>query len=80
MKEKTYGLTIFLMKEHVTEFQDCIKKNLAVRYSNIKAEYEIDGRIITPITRSNTRPRWEYFLKEFSEDELKVSDNVSNKD
>lgn len=78
MGEHTYNFTIFLMKENVDKFEQCIKKTKSVFYSDIKSECALEGKIV--ISNSSSRePCWKNFLQTISQKELKVENNVSNK-
>lgn len=78
MKEKTYNFTIFLMKEHVTNWKSCIKTGLNIKFSKIKEQYGLDG--VIGITDSNAKPpKWKELLQKFTEDTLEIDSNVSNK-
>lgn len=78
MEERTYNFTIFLMKEYVTTWHDCIKPGTDIKLNEIKAEYNIEG--VIGIANSNAKkPKWLEFLQEFSEETLEIDNNVSNR-
>ena len=78
MAKKAYNFTIFLMKEHVTNWDDCIKTGLNIKFSKIKEKYSLDG--VIGITDSNVKPpKWKELLQNFAEDTLEIDNNVSNK-
>lgn len=78
MDEKTYSLTIFLMKEHVTEFSQCVKREKSVREIPLKESCKFEGTIL--IADSSIRkPEWVSFLENYSEGEIELDHNISNK-
>ena len=78
MEQLTYKFTIFLMKEHVKSYEQCIKEEKKVIYHQIKKDMDVEGVIVTADS-SIKRPDWVVFLEEFSESEIEVKENVSNK-
>ena len=78
MEQSTYKFTIFLMKEYVKEYENCIKDDKEVIYHNIKEEMDIDGVIVTAKSSVN-RPDWLVFLENFSASTIDMRENVSNK-
>ena len=78
MEQSTYKFTIFLMKEYVKKYEQCIKEEKEVIYHNIKDEMDIEGVIVTAKS-SIKRPDWILFLENFSETAIEMKENVSNK-
>lgn len=78
MNERTYRLTIFLMKKYVKDFKQCIKADKEVQFVDINTQLEWDGVIV--IAKSSfKKPDWVNFLQCYSEEEITLRDNVSNK-
>ena len=78
MGENTYSLTVFLMKEHVKLFEQCIKSDKEVEYRFLDEKRNVDGVIV--ISKSLARrPAWLNFLEYFSREKILLSENVSNK-
>ena len=78
MEESTYRFTIFLMKEEVEEYSQCIKQEKPIKYYYWKHEEEVKGIII--ISDSTARkPDWINFLDLYSDEKIRLQANVSNK-
>ena len=78
MDEKTYKLTIFLMKESITRFEEGIKSDKEVEYRGLNSAGGFDGVIV--VSKSAERvPEWIEFLNVFSEEKIQMKKNVSNK-
>ena len=45
MEKQVVNLTIFLIKEHITDLKDCLKAPDTLSSSNIKHEYGMEGTI-----------------------------------
>lgn len=76
--KQTVNLTIFLIKEHITEFKDCIKRSSSLSYSEMKPSFRMNG-IIYYCDSNKKPPRWKSYLDQLATDEIKISDNASNK-
>lgn len=78
MDKPVVNLTIFLMKDYVSDFRDCLKNPLKLTSSEIKEQYNIDGRIY--YCDSNRKPpKWKVYLNELATETIDISDNASNK-
>lgn len=78
MDKQVCNLTVFLMKDHVQEFKDCLKTPNSLSLSKLKSQYGLDGEIY--YCGSNKRfPRWKPYLDELSNEPINISENASNK-
>lgn len=78
MGEVTYRFTIFLLKENVKDFEQCIKADKEVAFMKLKDDKNLDGVIV--IGKSSIKKAaWINFLEYYSEDEITINENVSNK-
>lgn len=78
MEKQVVNLTIFLIKEHITDLKDCLKAPDTLSSSNIKHEYGMEGTIFYCDSKRKP-PRWKAYLETLSERSLDISDNASNK-
>ena len=78
MEQATYKFTIFLMKEHIKSYEECVKEEKEVTYYSIKKDMGIEGLIVAAKS-SSRKPDWLIFLGNFCEGEIEIRDNVSNK-
>ena len=78
MKEKTYSLTVFLMKEFVRNYRFCLKDDTKMEIVEIKKEYGLNG-IIGVVRGVEKVPQWKDFLQSYTEESLDISNNISNK-
>lgn len=78
MEEANYRLTIFLIKEFVTDFKDCVKDDKGAKYVHLNDESSVDGLIVYTNTISR-KPEWIDFLESFTDDEIQIRNNTSNK-
>lgn len=78
MGENTYSLTVFLMKEYVEFFEQCIKSDKEVEYRFLDENRNVDGVIVVSKSLAR-RPSWLNFLEYFSQEKISLSENVSNK-
>ena len=72
------NLTIFLVKEHVHEFKNCLKSADSLSSSKLKARFGLDGTIYY-CDSSKKFPRWKSYLDELSEETIDITENASNK-
>ena len=78
MDKQVVNLTIFLMKDHVVEIEDCLKSPNQLVSSMIKPQFGLQGKVF--YCDSNRKlPRWKQYLDEYSTDPIMISDNASNK-
>ena len=78
MDKQVVNLTIFLMKDHVVELEDCLKRPDQLVSSMIKPQFGLQGKVF--YCDSNRKlPRWKQYLDEYSTDPITISDNASNK-
>lgn len=78
MEKKIVNLTIFLIKEYILDFDDCLKAPNALSSSAIKAHFGIEGSIYYSDS-SRKLPRWKQYLDELATEEIDISENSSNK-
>ena len=72
------NLTIFLVKEHIHEFENCLKSADSLSSSKLKAQFGLDGTIYY-CDSSKKFPRWKSYLDELSEETIDITENASNK-
>lgn len=78
MEEKTYKFTIFLMKEDVQNYEECIDKEKKVSYMEFKELKGIEGVVV--IADSTVKvPGWVYLLNQYTENDINIKNNISNK-
>lgn len=78
MEESTYRFTIFLMKEEITEYSQCIKAEKNPKYYYWRNGDEEKGVIIISDSTSR-KPDWIDFLDLYSNEKIILKANVSNK-
>jgi len=78
MKNRIMNLSIFLMKDYIQKFDDCLKMPETLISSSIKDSYGIDGKIYYCHPKKRT-PTWISYLKELSQEDIELSENTSNK-
>ena len=78
MAGNTYSLTIFLMKEYVTNFEWCIKEKTSVQRIQLRKEGNLDG-IIVVAQSSHKKPEWVTWLEDLGTENIDIEDNTSNK-
>ncbi|MBQ9610705.1 MAG: TIGR04141 family sporadically distributed protein [Lachnospiraceae bacterium] len=78
MKEKTYTFTVFLIKDYVKIFENCIKKEAPVEFIELKKELDLDGKVVVSDSSVN-KPKWTEIIDYFSDKEIEIDFNVSNK-
>lgn len=76
--KQVINLTIFLIKDYVEEFEDCIKTPKTLSSSTLKQNFGLDGVIYYCDSKKNA-PRWKLYLDVWSKDRIDISDNASNK-
>lgn len=76
--EKKFSLTVFLFKEHVKNFDWCIKKEKDYRVISVNEELGTEGIIVVSDTESK-KPAWLDLLNLYSSEEIELEDNTSNK-
>ena len=67
MDNQIVNLTIFLFKEYIHEFSDCLKSAASLSSSKLKAMFGLDGTIYYCDSRKKF-PRWKSYLDELSEE------------
>ena len=72
MEKQVVNLTIFLIKEHITDLKDCLKAPDTLSSSNIKHEYGMEGTIFYCDSKRKP-PRWKAYLETLSERSLDIS-------
>ena len=78
MDKQVISLTIFLIKDHVHEFKDCIKAPYCLSDTAIKREYGLEGIIYYSDSKKKP-PRWKPYLDAWGQDAIDITDNASNK-
>mgnify|MGYP001539875321 FL=1 len=78
MDNQIVNLTIFLFKEYIHEFSDCLKSAASLSSSKLKAMFGLDGTIYYCDSRKKF-PRWKSYLDELSEETIDITENTSNK-
>ena len=56
MEKQVVNLTIFLIKEHITDLKDCLKAPDTLSSSNIKHEYGMEGTMLLCIWVASITP------------------------
>ena len=78
MDKQIFNFTIFLLKDSVDDFDDCLKEPRKLIRNTLKHQYGLDGKIF--FSPSNTKaPRWKAYLEELSSEAIEIEDNASNK-
>lgn len=78
-KEKgLISLTIFLLKEEVTDYKLCLKNPKGIDIVKVKKSFGMDG-IICTCESSKNMPKWKQYLDEYAVRTIDISDNTSNK-
>ena len=72
------NLTIFIMKEHIQEFTDCLKSPASLSSSKLKTALDLNGAIYY-CDSSKKFPRWKSYLDELSDEAIDIAENTSNK-
>ena len=78
MEKQVFNFTIFLLKETVTNVEDCLKNPRTLFSAPIKQEYGLEGKIFYCESIKNV-PRWKYYLDEFASTRIDIMSNTSNK-
>lgn len=78
MDNQIVNLTVFLFKEYIHEFSDCLKSAASLSSSKLKAMFGLDGTIYYCDSRKKF-PRWKSYLDELSEETIDITENTSNK-
>lgn len=78
MDKRITNLTIFLIKDYISNFEDCLKKPRENITTKLKTEMHIDG-IIHYCDSKSKQPKWKSFLDYYSKDPIDILDNTSNK-
>lgn len=78
MEGQIINLTIFLIKDYVENFKECLKNKGTLQCSNLRSEYNLDG-VICYCDSSQKAPRWKAYLEQFAKDKINIADNASNK-
>ena len=78
MECQVVNLVVFLIKEDIQEFNDCLKFADKLSSSKLKASYELDGMIYY-CDSSKKIPRWKSYLDELSSETIAITENASNK-
>lgn len=77
-EKKAYKLSIYLLKEDVTDFKKAMKEGVSVVPYEIKKEFKIDGKIYVGITKSNTSD-WRDLLQDGTAQKLPPLESSSNR-
>lgn len=78
MDKQIINLTIFLIKDHAVNFEDCLKSPDSLCSSKIKSRYGIDGSIFYCDSHRKP-PKWKSYLDELAANKIEFFDNASNK-
>lgn len=78
MEGQIINLTIFLIKDYVENFKECLKNKGTLQCSNLRSEYNLDD-VICYCDSSQKAPRWKAYLEQFAKDKINIADNASNK-
>lgn len=78
LDKQIFNLTIFLLKDYLKDFGDCLKNPQGLATVKIKPQYGLNGEIY--FSECNTKPpRWKAYLEELSTERINIDDNASNK-
>ena len=78
MDKQVVNLTIFLIKDNIFEFNDCMKSPDNLSSSKLKAILGMEG-IIYYCDSKKKLPRWKSYLDQWATETIDISDNASNK-
>lgn len=78
MDKQAVNLTIFLIKDYVQDFKECMKSPDTLSNSKLKSSYGMEG-IIYYCDSKKKVPRWKPYLDQWAIDTVNISDNASNK-
>lgn len=78
MDKQVVNLTIFLIKDNIFEFNDCMKSPNNLSNSKLKAIFGMEG-IIYYCDSKKKPPRWKPYLDQWATETIDISDNASNK-
>lgn len=78
MDKQIINLTIFLIKDYVADFSDCLKSPSSLSTSEIKQRFGMDG-VLYYCDSNKKPPRWKWCVDELAKDDIDISDNSSNK-
>lgn len=78
MDKQLINLTIFLIKDYIEDFDDCLKYPQNLQKTGIKSHFALDGYIYYCESIAKP-PRWKAHLEELSNKEIAIDDNSSNK-
>ncbi len=78
MDKQVINLTIFLIKDYVEEFKDCLKSSYTLSSSKLKSELGLNG-VIYYCDSSRKAPKWKSYLDSWANDTIDIADNASNK-
>ena len=72
------NLTVFLLKDTVNDFQNCLKHPEQLIAVGIKEKFHMDAMVY--YCDSNKKPpKWKEFLDEYTSEAIQISENASNK-
>lgn len=78
MDKQVVNLTVFLLKDYLSDFDDCLKSPRYLSSSDLKPTYGFEGKIYYCDSKSKP-PKWKAYLDELSKDQINMLDNTSNK-
>lgn len=78
LDKRVINLTVFLMKDYVTDLKDCLKSENGLSSSKLKQSVGLDGDIYY-CDSSKRMPYWKSYLDEISSESIDISENASNK-
>ncbi len=78
MNRQKFDFTIFLIKDDVQSFDDCLKCPQELIKFSIDTQFELDGNVYVATSISNS-PSWKKSLEIIVNDHINLSDNTSNK-
>ena len=78
MEKKVIDLTIFLIKENVYDYEECVKNVLERKECKLKQDFGLEGMIYYDDSSSKA-PKWKSDLDKIAIEELDMKDNTSNK-
>lgn len=78
MEKKVIDLTIFLIKENIYDYEECVKNVLERKECKLKQAFGLEGMIYYDDSSSKA-PKWKSDLDKIAIEELDMKDNTSNK-
>jgi hypothetical protein len=78
LDKQIFNFTLFLLKDYLEDFENCLKNPRSLISASIKSQYGLDGKIYFAESKSKP-PRWKVYLEELSTERINIDDNASNK-